>query len=512
MKKSANKAMRYLLPSIGDVLWIAAFLGVIGLGPRMMNIDGDLGRHLTIGQYILDNGQVPLYDLFSHSMLGQPVTPHEWLAQVIFALAYRMLGLDGVVLVCGVVIATAFWLVFRRARMKSKSLLPAVLLVILAIAAASLHWLTRPHVFTFLMLALWLNELEHLRAGRLSRWWMLPLLMLFWANLHGAFIAGFVTWALYGLGLGWDVLFHRLPKGSGLHGNFWRAYLLGGGAALAVTVINPSGIGLWGTSVGFIGNAYLVGHTAEYLPPNFHHPSTWPFLLMIGLLAVLFGLQNKRPETAHVITSAAWLVMALYSVRNVPLFAIVAAPILASALNDLIASNQHLFRPLARFYDVDARLMRTDASLNGLLWPLIILIFVPLGFLSGARLDLQQSGNAFDAHVFPVHAVDWLEENPRSGNGFNYFPWGGYMLHRLWPEQQVFIDGQTDFYGEALTRQYEQVLTLSPGWEGVLEQYNVDWVIMPPGERLPQELRGRQNWQLIYEDETAVIFIFKDVD
>src|SRR5512138_3255833 len=117
--KRAEKVLHFLLPGLGDILWIATFVAVIGLGPRMLNIDGDLGRHLTIGRYILDNGRVPTADLFSHTMAGQPLTPHEWLAQVIFALADRLMGLNGVVLVCALVIATSFWLVFRTARGKS---------------------------------------------------------------------------------------------------------------------------------------------------------------------------------------------------------------------------------------------------------------------------------------------------------------------------------------------------------------------------------------------------------
>jgi hypothetical protein len=501
-----NNPLTYLLPSMGDILWISAFLGVIALGPRMMNIDGDLGRHLTIGRFILDNGQVPVNDIFSHTMFGQSVTPHEWLAQVIFALAYRWLALDGVVLVCAVVIATSFWFVFRRALASSKSILPEVVLVILAMAASSLHWLTRPHVFTFLLLALWLNALESLRAGRLHRWWVLPLLMLFWANLHGAFIAGFVTWALFGAGLAWDAVFRHFPVGRELHGHFWKTYLLAGGASFLVTLLNPSGIGLWGTSFGFIGNRYLVSHTAEYMAPNFHQAGTWPFLLMIGMLAMLWGLRQNRPEGAHVFTTAAWLVMALYSVRNVPLFVIVSAPVLAAAFSDLIASNQHLLKGLARFHQMDLRLRHTDATLYGLLWPVIFLVLVPVSLTGMAGQRAYQSRNAFDPQVFPVKAVDWLEENPQGGNPYNYFPWGGYLLYRSWPSQHVFIDGQTDFYGEALTRQYEQVLALLPGWEDVLEQYEVDWVLMPSRERLPQELRGRDDWRLLYEDETAVIF------
>jgi hypothetical protein len=513
--KRAERVLVYLLPGLGDILWIAVFTAVIGLGPRLLNMDGDIGRHLTIGGYILDNGRVPTSDLFSNTMPGQPLTPHEWLAQVLFALAYRAMGLNGVVLLCGLVIATSFWLVFRRARKESQALLAAVFATVLAMAAASLHWLARPHIFTFLLLALWVGVLDDLRCGRLNRWWLLPVLMLAWANLHGAFIAGLVTWGIYGLGLAWDAFWHRFPKGEGLHGHFWRAYLLGGATAFVVTLANPAGIGLWGTSTGFIGNRYLVGHTAEYLPPNFHDASTWPFLVMIGLLVVFFGLHGRRSEPAvqpawSVLPAAAWLVMGLYSTRNAPLFAIVAAPILAASFGDWLAANHHRLKLLERFNALDHRLLHTDLSLRGMLWPLVVVVLFAVGLQAGTKLDFQQRGNQFDPKVFPVQAVDWLAAKPQPGAMFNEFPWGGYLLYRLWPSERVFIDGQTDFYGEHLTRQYEQVLTLSPGWEDVLKQYQVQWVLVKPGGALAGELRARPDWRVVYEDDTAIILARKD--
>ena len=506
MKNGKPGMLRYLLPGLGDILWIGAFLGVIGLGPRMMNIDGDLGRHITIGRVILERGRVPLADLFSHTMMGQPVTPHEWLSQLLFALAHNLMGLNGVVLLCGLVIGTSFWLVYRRAREASGAVLAAVFVSILAMAAASLHWLTRPHVWTFLMLAIWIAVLERIRRGKTQSWWLLPMVMLPWANLHGAFIAGFATWALYGIGAGWDMLFRRFSDDNGLPKGFWQSFFLGGGVSLLVTLLNPTGLDLWKTSVGYVGSRYLVGHTAEYLPPDFHDVSTWPFLLMIGIFVVVLGLQSKRYEAARVIPAAAWLVMSLYSTRNIPLFAIVAAPLIAEGLGGWLAAYQNRLGMLKSIYAMDQRLLQTDLSLRGIVWPVVVFVFALGGLSTGAPLDFQQQGNRFDPQVFPVDAVDWLEANPQEGPVFNYFPWGGYLLYRSWPKQTVFIDGQTDFYGEALTRQYQQVLILLPGWEGVLDQYGVQWVIMPVDEALTRELRERSNWRIVYEDETAVIF------
>jgi hypothetical protein len=341
--------------------------------------------------------------------------------------------------------------------------------------------------------------------------------MLFWANLHGAFITGFATWALYGIGLGWDAFWRRsspeddLTSAVGVPGrlpeHFWRYFLLGGLAALLATLANPAGFGLWGTSVGYVGNQYLVGHTAEYLPPNFHSASTWPFLILIGLTVVLLGIQSRPPQAAHVFPLAAWLVMGLYSARNVPLFAILAAPVLASALADWLVIHMPMRTLVKRWVEMDQRLLRTELSLRGLLWPVLVSALVFLGLRSGTPLDFQQRGNAFDPQVFPVEAVDWLVEHPQPGKVFNYFPWGGYLLYRGWPDQTVFIDGQTDFYGEALTRQYEQVLTVSPGWENVLGQYDVNWVIMPSDSQLAGTLLAAPEWRAVYQDNTAVILV-----
>ena len=502
MKKIFPILMRWMVPGFGSMLFTAAFFGALLFGPRMMNIDGDLGRHITIGRYILNTRSIPTIDLFSHTMAGQPLTPHEWLSQVIFALSHAWMGLDGVVLVAGVVIAASFGLLFGMVRGAGRSLLPAVAVTVLAMAASSLHWLTRPHIFTFLMLVFWLKVLVDLRAGKKRNWWLLPFIMLVWANLHGAFIAGFVVWAIIGTGTAWDAFWHRQPAPAG----FWRSYLFGGLASLIATLANPSGIGLWATSTGYIGNRYLVGHTAEYLPPNFHEPVTWPFLLMIGLLVLLLGLRSRRVDSAWVMLSAAWLVMALYSARNIPLFAIVSAPLLAVLAADLWSEMRARSRVMPHLYEMDQRLLNIDIRQRGWILPLLVLILAAAALNSGVPLDSDQRGNTYDPLVFPVQAAGWLEQHPQQGNMFNHFPWGGYLLYRHWPERPVFIDGQTDFYGENLTRQYEKVLTLAPGWEDVLDQYHVDWVIIPTSGDLAGEMRSSAHWETVYRDDTAVIF------
>lgn len=493
---------RLFLPGARTIFWLAIFVGALAQGPQMMNMDGDLGRHITIGGVILDSGQVPTRDIFSYSMAGEELTPHEWLAQVAFALAYRVLGLDGVVIISAGIIATAFTLVLTRAYGSSASLLAALASAVLAAGASSLHWLTRPHIFTFLFLALWLLALDGIQQRKRLRWLLLPALMLVWVNTHGAFIAGFVMLMIQLTAWVWE----RWIEGRSKEGAILRDLALGGGASLLVTAINPAGLRIWETSLGYIQNRYLVGHTAEYLSPDFHSSSTWLFLILMVSLLVVMGVQRKAQPVQLVLSSAAWLAMALYSTRNIPLFAIVCAPLLASGLAELVREQSESRLFFARLSVSDQSAGEVEVKTGGLFWICVAIVGFAIFFSTGGRLDYRRMGNRFDPQVFPVATVDWMAQHPQSGNGFNYFPWGGYLLFRNWPEQRVFIDGQTDFYGEVLTRTYERVLLQDTGWQQVLDDYGVDWVIWPEDESLPVALERDGGWTEVYRDETSVIY------
>jgi hypothetical protein len=500
---------RFLLPRQEDMLFLAIFVAVIGLGPRLLNMDGDLGRHLTIGDYILDELTIPTRDIFSHTMGGFQLTPHEWLAQVVFALSYRIGGLDGVVILCALVIAGTFALVFRQSLSRSRLLVVSLGLTILGAAAASVHWLARPHIFTLLFTVLWVGELEKWRQEETWHWWSIPLLMLVWVNFHGAFIVGVLIWLIYLVDhLISGNIFTEGETGSVNNGelntNFGtrtRQLLLVGGLALFVTVLNPAGWRVWNTTFGFLQNQYLVRHTVEYQPPDFQMLSFWPFLLMICLSLLVISLKRTRISIASALLIVSWTAFSLVSARNIAIYAVVVTPLLAGVAASILRENE-VFNRMVAF---DDRLSLVDNKLIGYFWPLVSSIIIGLLLISGATFNYWGTSNQFSESVFPVRAVNWLSEQPAIEPIFNYFPWGGYLLYRSWPEQRVFIDGQTDFYGESLTRQYEKVITLASGWQAVLEEYDVSRVIMPSDSVLVKGLMALDGWELVYQDETAAI-------
>ncbi|HAV76766.1 MAG TPA: hypothetical protein DCX53_05360, partial [Anaerolineae bacterium] len=308
----------YIMPRIQDVLFVAIFLSALLQGSSMLNTDGDIGRHITIGTYMLEHRQIPTQDVFSHTMKGERIVPHEWLAQLAFAGVHALAGLSGVVILTSFLISLTFTLVYRMVLNRNVPRIIAFLIVLLAAFASGLHWLTRPHIFTFLFAAVWVYLLENNK----TKLWLFPLTMTLWANTHGAFIAGFAIWGAYFAGWLWGLLNKDDTKSSGV-----RLGVIGI-TSLAATFINPAGWRLWDTSVGYFGSRFLVDKTLEYQSPDFHISSTLPFLAMLVLYFMMFGFGGKlRMREAFLV--AGWGALSLYNARNIPIFAIVTAPLLA---------------------------------------------------------------------------------------------------------------------------------------------------------------------------------------
>src|SRR5215207_7117090 len=143
-----SSAINAFLPGMPAVLFILLFLSTLVLGPRMLNIDGDLPRHLLMGKLVLETGRPPATEIFSYVYENRPYTPQEWLAGVIYYSAYAVLGLNGVVLLAGLLIASAFTVIYSDAVADNGNRAVTFLLVMLGALVSSIHWVTRPHLFT----------------------------------------------------------------------------------------------------------------------------------------------------------------------------------------------------------------------------------------------------------------------------------------------------------------------------------------------------------------------------
>ncbi len=481
--------MKLIPIHLGDFIFIVVFISALASGAEMLGIDSDLGRHLALGNYIFDQRSIPTRDIFSHTLYHESRPPYEWLTQVLFAVSYRAFGLDGVILLTAFILGIAIQIVYRYSSRTSGSVLTAFLVTLLVTASTSIHWLPRPHIVTFLLLPVWVFNLDQVRTNKTNSLSAFPILMVLWANLHGGFVFGFLALAAYGAG--W-LLDKRRKRTTNEIGN--RFFLIGSMSIFA-SILTPD---LWGNWEAVLNNrsAFILSRTAETMPPNFSDPASLPFVILL-LLSVFFAILNRRGIfPAHIFLLGGMGILAVLMARNIPLFSIVCAPFLST----WIATTTSRIPAWIR---IEERFANLGSAGNALLIPLITTCLA-IGYFTYQHARGNES-HQFNAEVFPVQAVDWLSENQLKGRMFNEFNWGGYLLFRLWPRELVFVDSQSDFYGEAVMRDYQSILDGDDESKLLLDEYKVEWAIVQAQSPLADSLSTDDEWTVVYRDDVAII-------
>lgn len=499
------------LPSMGDVVFVCVLLGALfGLQGKILGPDGDLGWGLRIGESVLSHG-IPRTEFMLSSTLGHPVVYWEWLSQTLYALADRAWGLNGVAALAALLVACASLLLYQALRRRGVSLALALPLTVLGVGLTSITWTARAQLFSLVLTVLWSELLwRYWRGGDQRILFALPPLVAFWANLHGGFLAGLI---LLGTATVVALLF---PTRRGRAQP--RALALTLLVSALATLVNPWGPGLWAHIASYAANPLIPRYTQEYQSPDFHSAAGLLFLaLAFAVAAVWLRLALLRARTRHEATSsgrtadaesameplalahvAVWTALAFTSVRFVPLWALIALPILGESLTALARLSPEsplAVRGLVRRF---ARLDQIDAQVGRAVWSAIAVLVVVATLARGGALpgtSTRALDVRFDARILPVAAVERLKTmRVPPGQGFTTFAWGGYLDLTL-PEYHVIIDSRSDDYSQQLLADYAAIVSLAPGWQTLLERHGVRWALLPSGDALTQALQMAPNWR-----------------
>jgi hypothetical protein len=231
-------------------------------------------------------------------------------------------------------------------------------------------------------------------------------------------------------------------------------------------------------------------------------------MALLGGVAVVWCLYRKR--FAHALLVGGWLHLALFSRRNLPIYLIVAAPVVAIMLHELLLRLGNA--PLAPWIARTAKNFEEFAAGIGALDRQGRVYAVSAaGFLAVGMLFYTPSGPAkfraeYDPEKYPAKALGVIRGADFSKSVFTQDEWGDYLIYRLYPNTRVFIDGRSDFYGDKFIEKYVDVINAAYGWEETLKKYGVDTVLMPVDAALVSVLKECRRWRPVYDDGTAIVF------
>ena len=506
-----------LIPSLSDLAFLTPILVLFWCttGVGWLLTDSDTGWHIRAGEWILKTARVPATDLFSFTKAGQPWFAWEWLSDVLMAVIHRNFGLAGIVLASLLLLGATSVCVYRSTLEESGHRVIAIALAGLVMAASTIHWLARPHLVTplFAVVFCWVLSRGEKGANNEGFLLVLPLLTILWVNLHGGFFVGIVLLTTYAIGAAAEELVHGARHTAWVRA---RKYLLTVGACAITSLVNPYGYRLHVHVVQYLGASFYFERISEFQSIDFHSFTAAYFetLVVLAIAAAAWHLVAGR--LIHVLLLLSWSHLALFSARNIPIFAVVAAPGIGLAVREWLEYAGSRW-PLEWPGKFSASLAELEAGLRSIAnihrrrhWH-----FVPcLGVLVLALL-LTRPGRVkalhpeFDRNRFPVEAATFLSQKksePPPIRLYSSWQWGGYLIYRLWPSFSVFGDGRTDFYGPAFVEQGLRAWDACPDWANIFERYRVNAALLPVDSALATVLRERRDWKPVYQDRTAVLF------
>lgn len=471
------------------------FLFIIALFTMAVRetLDPDMWWHLRTGELILADG-LPRYDTFSFTVPDHRWITHEWLSQVFMWLVYRAGGFTALIVGFAAIIALTFWLLFRCTPGRPYL---AAFVVLLAAVASAITWGARPQMFNLLLLAAFIYVVEGVRSGRLRAraFWLLPPLTALWVNLHSGYLLGVVLLATYVVG---EALQSWLApeEEEGLTPQQNRLLAAVTGVSFLAALLNPNGYHLWIYPFETLGSSAMQSYIQEWQPPDFHFAIFWPFAAMLALGVAGWVYRPRRPSFADVLLFLGTGGAGLLSARHIPLFAIVAAPIVARSWWDVLAGTR-----------VGGWLAPTPERPPGRLARLLNWTLLLLALLAAVVwVGVKAGGNdEAIAERYPVAAVDYLEQSGLAQErGYNQYGWGGYLIWRGIP---VFVDGRADVYRDQFLLYYRQTLELQDDWREPLDEFDVTYALLGKNSALGTLLATSDGWREQYADDQARIFV-----
>jgi hypothetical protein len=529
----------FSFPVLLGALLVAAVLVTLPRYPH----DPDTWWHITVGEHILRTHSWPTTDAYSFTAFGNDWIAHEWLGEVPMALAARLGGLAGLALLRVGLAASFMLLVYYYAHVRSRNAKAAfVAAAVFCPLVLGFLWL-RPQLLGYLFLGVTLICLERFSQGYHRALWPLPAVFLLWVNTHGTFTLGLAAVCLYwacglvpttrGSGFGVrgsaaTVNAEKVPQGAvegpagadlnvagasvspaapapnpgprtlfhwgGLEAKQWtdrqrRQLLVIALLCVVALLFTPYGTRLAAYPLEFASSQFSVtAHLGEWQPLSFGEP--WAKVVL--LLLLLFVLAQVLFRAACRLEEIALLLFATYAAcvhrRFFLFFALVFAPAFATLLSRWVPN----YEPQKDRYALNALLILALAA------------FEARSFPSRQELDRQV------ADTYPAEAVEYLRGHPVPARLFNDYRWGGFLIWALGGERRVFIDGRADAYAySGVYSDYFRIMTLDPETLSLLRKYETEACLVEPFAPLAVLLRARPEWEQVYGDGFAVIFVRK---
>jgi len=469
---------------------VAIFITVLSL--RLLS-DPDLGFHLKAGKWIIENGSFPSKDTFTYTVNNNDYTDLHWLFQLSVFLLYSLISYKGLSIVVCLLSLWLMFLLLKRQRLLNIPFGLTGVLLFVAYLIIEPRIVLRPEMFTYIFITLMLLLLDSYYYFGKKQLFFLPIIMLLWCNMHSLFILGFVLIGAYFISIA------LRDKKVDKHFLMWMI------ASVAVCFINPYfykgftfPLELFSR---FDSNNIYNQHIKEFISFfNLDHfvVKDILFILYFAIASLLFLFTLTKRKWHEFILLAVFLYLALISIRNIPLFTLIALPIIGRSMEDF---KDYIKNEI--FYKSTFWIEKTVYYLL-IIIPILLMFRLFTNTYYIGENSFSKTGIGLDDYQQPTAASDYLLQHKLDGRIINSIGFGGWLEWSL--SQPAFIDGRLEVMKEDLYN--EVVKSWSNGLKALIDKYQPKLIVYSYLKYFPwtEQLAGMPDWKLIYLDGNTAVF------
>jgi tetratricopeptide (TPR) repeat protein len=499
--------------------------------------DEDMGWQLATGRYVVQHHQIPSTDVLSFTSTGKPWV-YPPFAGVLFYLTYCAFGYAGLSWFCALACLAVVAYLVRRGDLGS------AVLAMLAVQSIAARTAPRADLFSTIFFAFFLGELWDYQRGVPSRPWLLPVVMLFWVNLHPGFIAGLAAIGAYLLSELANLLFAERRQDVRVRLRRIWPWLA---ACFAVTLVNPWGPRIYLASLTLSGlaappegrlnsNSFIgefqgvpVSRALLYQLVDVRHMEsglTW--LLLVGV--VLVGLFLWKRQLGGALVALVALYLGLAHARYMALFVITIATLGGPLLSEIfiILSNSRSSSTAEARKESGKEVGETTGPQPRVSEGMAMLITLALcgvallhiaDFVSSRTYVVFNADWRFGAggsSWFPERAAAFIQREQLPGNIFEEYALGGYAAWSLGPQYPDFIDGRGDRLSPDLVVEQLRLYVEGPDsqlWRIEADRWNLNVLLVATsGFRGLQKMDPfafcrSATWLPVYMDDVSLVFL-----
>lgn len=466
------------------LFYITLFLFILVYSTTASHVDYDLWARLIAGMGVIDGGHVLKTDFLSYTPV-HTWWDHEWGSGVIFYACFKYLGAYSLIILQGLMIFGIFFIASRIIKMRDNKNPYNILFYFFTLMAlmTNLNQPIRCHLFSFLFFTLFIYIFEKVRRGNNKLLFLVPLIIIFWNNVHGGVVAGLGLMVMYAVG----EFLNRKP---------FKNYLITLAVSFLMLFINP-----WGyeyLKFLFMANTMQRPDIVEWFGifSKFQLFKQITFkmfmfgMIIIELLSIYKNIKltsvkewyNKADKVKYIILLST-LYLAISHVKMIPFFGIAA---LCFIYEDFYRLIEKLEFPAWK-----------DKIVYGLILFLSIFTIltkdfsVPVGF-----------------NAYPVKEVEFIRQNNLTGKLLTNFGTGSYASYKLYPHNKIYMDGRyEEVYYTYMLPLLSNFMLAVPGWNRIISEDPPDVMIIEDSYPVYKALLLEPEWKLVYRGKIYGVFI-----